>query len=285
MSHSCFLKRLMAFAFLASAAAGTANAQLCVPPPNEVCDGATVFTNANLPYEITAPLGCSNDIVDKPYFDVFYRFDCTRTGTYLIHMCGSSGDTYIRIYADGCGWSDGVELAVADDECPGSPPSADPLLLVDLEAGQSYWLELGTWRPDPPWAPPPNSPYFLSVSFEAQPPGPAGRLDVEAGPESQLQIAKDGQDLTLSWGDSCVLDDTDYAIYQGQIDVMGDHEPFTCSTGGATSFTDQSPAGNVYFLVTANNGIVEGSYGMTTAGAQRPKGTPPCLPRYIADCP
>ena len=157
----------------------------CTPPSNELCDTAIVFTNADLPYEVTAPLGCVNDIIDRPYFDIFYRFDCSRTGTYLVHMCGSSGDTYLRIYGDGCGWLDGFELAVADDECPGSPPGADPLLLIELEAGQHYWFELGTWRPDPPWAPPLNSPYFFSVSFEEVPAGAAGRLDVEAGPEFQ----------------------------------------------------------------------------------------------------
>ena len=126
------------FAILVAAVSVVTLAGDCVPPSNEICDTATIFTNADLPYEITAPLGCVNDIVDKPYFDIFYRFDCSRTGTYLVHMCGSSGDTYLRIYGDGCGWVDGFELAVADDECPGSPPNADPLLIVDLEAGSRY---------------------------------------------------------------------------------------------------------------------------------------------------
>ena len=52
----------------------------------------------DLPYSVTAPLGCFNDIVDKPYFDVFYRYDCTVTAEHLIEMCDSAGDTYIRIY-------------------------------------------------------------------------------------------------------------------------------------------------------------------------------------------
>jgi hypothetical protein len=284
MVHRCSLKWSATFVTLA-AVASLATAGVCLPPPNEVCETAVVFTNSDLPYEVTAPLGCVNDVIDKPYFDVFYRFDCTQTGSYLIHMCGSSGDTYLRIYGDGCGWADGFEFAVADDECPGSPPSADPLLLVTLEAGQSYWLELGTWRPDPPWAPPPNSPYFFSISFEEDPPGPAGSLDVEAGPGFQLQIAKDGQDLALSWGDSCIPDDTDYAIYQGRLDVLGEHQPVTCSTDGATSYSAQSPTGDAYFLITPHNGIVGGSYGTTTAGGQRPQGSPACLPRFIAQCP
>jgi len=277
-----------AFVLLLLAAAMSWNtfAGDCVPPPNEVCETATVFSNADLPYEITAPLGCVNDIVDRPYFDVFYRFDCSQTGTYHIHMCNSSGDTYLRIYGDGCGWTDGFELAVADDECPGSPPSADPLLTIELEAGQHYWFEVGTWRPDPPWAPPLNSPYTLSVTLDGPSPGvPAGGLDVEAGPDSQLQIAKVDQSLNLSWGNSCVANDTDYAIYQGQLAVMGEHQPLTCSTGQATSYLLEAPTGNAYLLVIPNNGIVEGSYGLTSGGAQRPKGDPPCLPRYFLGCP
>jgi len=258
----------------------------CVPPPNEECGGATVFSNADLPYEVTAPLGCVNDEVDKPYFDVFYRFDCTETGTYHFQMCNSSGDTYLRIYTEGCGWADGSELAVADDECPGSPPNADPLLSIELDAGQQYWLEVGTWRPDPPWAPPLNSPYVLGVTLGGGSPGvPAGALDVAAGPGSQLQIGKAGSSLRLSWGDSCEVNDTDYAIYEGQLEALGDHVPFICSTAGETTHLVEPPADNAYFLVVPNNGIVGGSYGMTSSGAQRPKGDPPCLPRFFVTCP
>jgi hypothetical protein len=119
-----------------------------------------------------------------------------------------------------------------------------------------------------------------------QPPGPpAGSLDVESTPGSQLQIAKSGQDLTLSWGDSCLLDDTDYAIYVGQLGLFGVHEPFACSTGGATSHTEPPPAADAYFLVTPHNGVVEGSYGQTSSGGERPQGSPLCLPRFIAECP
>lgn len=141
----------------------------CVPPPNEECDGAIVLGTVDLPYSVTAPLGCVNDVIDKPYFDVFYRYDCTVTAEHLVEMCDSSGDTYIRIYTDGCGWAGGVEFATADDECPGSPPNADPLLLVTLQAGTTYWIEVGTWRAVPPWAPPLNSPYHLNISIPGAP--------------------------------------------------------------------------------------------------------------------
>lgn len=142
----------------------------CTSPINETCENAIVFSTGDLPFMANEPLACVNDVIDKPYFDSFYRYDCTQTGTHIIHMCDSSGDTYLRVYEDGCGWGDGVELATADDECPGSPPNADPFLAIELQAGQSYWIEVGTWRPEPPWAPPPNSPYTLSVTLEGQAP-------------------------------------------------------------------------------------------------------------------
>jgi formylglycine-generating enzyme required for sulfatase activity len=152
-----------------AAIASTAMGQECTPPPNETCEGEIVFTSAELPYSVTAPLGCFNDVIDKPYFDIFYRYDCTQSGIHTISMCDSSGDTYLRIYTGACGWSGGTELATADDECPGSPPNADPTLSIQLDAGTTYWIELGTWREVPPWAPPPNSPYNFNVSIEGMP--------------------------------------------------------------------------------------------------------------------
>ncbi len=142
----------------------------CVSPINEACDGAIVFTTTDLPFAINGSTACSNDVVDKPYFDAFYRYDATQTGTHIIDMCDSSGDTYLRVYSGGCGWVDGVEIAVADDECSGSPPNADPVLAIELQAGQSYWVEVGTWRPEPPWAPPANAPFVFNVTLEDQPP-------------------------------------------------------------------------------------------------------------------
>jgi len=135
----------------------------CVVPPNETCDGQIVFDTEDLPFADTGILGCANDVADKPYWDIFYRYDCTVSGAHTFEMCDSDGDTYIRIYINGCGWGDGDEFAVADDECPGSPPNADPLLTVALEAGTSYWIELGTWRPDAPWGAP-NLPFRFNVS-------------------------------------------------------------------------------------------------------------------------
>jgi len=149
-------------AWLGAVLAPPATTQTCTPPSNEDCAGALAFTFAQLPFSHAGLLGCTNDMVDRPYFDVFFRYDCTASGLHEFGLCDSDGDTYIRIYTGGCGFADGEEFAVGDDECPSSPPNADPLIAVTLTEGTPYWIEVGTWRPDPPWGAP-NLPYTLTV--------------------------------------------------------------------------------------------------------------------------
>ena len=141
----------------------------CVSPSNETCAGAILFMESQLPLNISAVYGCEENTIpfgDMPYRDTYYRYDCTCTGFYRVDMCGSTSDSALRIYIDGCGFIAGSELITGDDECPGgSPPPADPLVTVLFEAGRSYWFELGTWRPCPPFAPTePNAPINFNVS-------------------------------------------------------------------------------------------------------------------------
>jgi len=155
-----------ALAGAAILATGAAGGGTCDPPHNETCSGQVVFTTADLPYADSGLIGCVNDIIDKPYWDIFYRYDCAITADHTFEMCNSAQDAYIRIYINGCGWADGDEFAVGDDECPGSPPNADPRITVPLVAGTPYWIELGTWRPDQPWGAP-NIPFVFRVTVES----------------------------------------------------------------------------------------------------------------------
>ncbi len=75
----------------------------CTQPINEECDGAVVFCTDDLPFHYTGPLGCVNNIVDKPYRDIFFRYDSTCAGEVTFDMCDSEGDTFIRIYTGACG--------------------------------------------------------------------------------------------------------------------------------------------------------------------------------------
>ena len=52
----------------------------CVTPSNETCDGQIVFDTDDLPLDTSGIIGCVNNVIDKPYWDIFYRYDCFRSG-------------------------------------------------------------------------------------------------------------------------------------------------------------------------------------------------------------
>lgn len=141
-------------------------AQSCTEPTNERCDGAIEFVFDDLPLTINGLLGCENNMVDRPYFDLFYRYDCTVAGNYQFDMCGSTGDSYMRIYFDGCGFLPASEWIEDDDGCPGTPNTLDPMITINLEAGRSYWIEVGAWRPAEQFPPNANDPFILNVEYQ-----------------------------------------------------------------------------------------------------------------------
>ena len=61
------MRQTALFVVAASWTIGSVCAQECVLPPNETCEGAVVFTTDDLPFEFEGPLGCVNDIPDKPF--------------------------------------------------------------------------------------------------------------------------------------------------------------------------------------------------------------------------
>lgn len=104
--------------------------------------------------------------------------------------------------------------------------------------------------------------------------GPAGfPLDVTPAPGGQV---------LLTWGDSCVAGDIDYAVYEGTLGAWSSHAPLLCSTGGLTQSTIAPSAGSTYFLVVPRNAAREGSYGARSDGTERPAGVPACLPQKVA---
>ncbi len=112
----------------------------CTPPANETCATAReiTFTEIQNGYFDFGNLGCADDCTGTPYHDVFYRYDCTCTGSYTFDMGYSDGDTYMNIYSGSCG---GTPI-VSDDDSYGD---WDPLITLTLTAGTSYWIECGSW--------------------------------------------------------------------------------------------------------------------------------------------
>ena len=94
-----------------------------------------------------------------------------------------------------------------------------------------------------------------------------------------------GSDIVLAWGASCLVSDTDYAVYEGVIGSFTSHLPKFCSTSGLTTITLTPAAASSYYIVVPRNGSREGSYGTDGTGTQRLQGSAFCLPQAIATCP
>ena len=80
-----------------------------------------------------------------------------------------------------------------------------------------------------------------------------------------------------------MLDDVDYAVYEGVLGDFGSHEPAMCTTGGLNVAAFAS-AGDHYYLVVPVNELREGSYGAASDGSPRTQGIASCLPQAAASC-
>ncbi len=109
---------------------------------------------------------------------------------------------------------------------------------------------------------------------------PDGRFT--AGP--LLNVTKSGANITLTWGAACGFA-SDYATYEGDLEVSNSLQQRFCSSGGATTVTFTPAAANRYYLVTPLSGGNEGSYGKTSNGVERSPAATACVPQIIAVCP
>jgi uncharacterized repeat protein (TIGR01451 family) len=100
-----------------------------------------------------------------------------------------------------------------------------------------------------------------------------------------LRVNRVGNQLVLFWGPSCLPSDGDYEIYEGVLGSFDSHQSVACSTHGDLTFSHALPATSTYYLVVPANFRFEGSYGLSSAGAERPVGVTTCLPRAIGTCP
>jgi hypothetical protein len=113
-----------------------------------------------------------------------------------------------------------------------------------------------------------------------------GRItDQQDAGSAALTLEKaDGDAITLSWGESCVATDDDYAIYEGTLGTYYDHAPRFCTTDGVLTKTFVPADGLHYYLVVPRNDLEEGSYGGDDAGNERPASTSSCQPQALGVC-
>ena len=115
-------------------------------------------------------------------------------------------------------------------------------------------------------------------------PGGSSAAGMILGAPLRLSKVAGGIDIALSWDDSCLATDTDYAIYEGEIGSYYSHRARFCTTGGATTKTFAPLTGNSYYLVVPLSSSHEGSYGIDGDNVERMVGQVLCLPQQIADC-
>ncbi len=127
--------------------------------------------------------------------------------------------------------------------------------------------------------------HFDNVYFAVTPPSAGAVPDGTHVPGTPLTVTDPGTgDITLSWDPSCGMSDDDYEIYEGSIGNYYDHALRFCSTGGATTITFTPKAGGTYYLVVPSDGSIEGSYGLDSAGIERPPSQSACKAQTIGVC-
>ena len=101
-----------------------------------------------------------------------------------------------------------------------------------------------------------------------------------------LRASKNGGNVILSWGSSCSDAAADYTIHEGTLGTWYSHEAVACTTNRVTSATVTPGAGRRYFLVVPVTADAEGSYGLSSAGVERPKSPVGCRDVWVTQrCP
>ncbi len=93
--------------------------------------------------------------------------------------------------------------------------------------------------------------------------------------------------IVLSWSPSCLPGAVDYGIFEGILGIYYSHKVLDCDDDGTPLIEDVSPAGfDAYYVVVPFNGVDEGSYGLDSFGAERPRVGTVCLTgQVITPCP
>ena len=198
----------------------------CAPPANETCAAATVISGSATPYSTSGVLGCSDDCSGTGYFDVFYSFTPTYTGTYTADMGLSAGDTYMRIFSGSCCGT----LVASDDDSYGD---MDPTITLTLTGGTTYYFELGSYSSSGMG----NSPYNFNLIRNCT--APANETCAGATEITYAQIA-------AAYNTAGTLGCTDDCSGQGYNDLF---YLYNCTCTGSYTFDMRNSDGDTYMRI------------------------------------
>lgn len=128
-------------------------------PSNEDCAGALPLTDGTTAFDTTGavtgtnlsgfcnPSSGGNDAINR---SVWFTYSATVTGLLIVDTIGSGEDTRLAGYGPGgCAAIPGSVLACDDDTGSGNQPPWDALISFPIEAGNTYWIEVGGFAPSP----------------------------------------------------------------------------------------------------------------------------------------
>jgi hypothetical protein len=255
------------------------------------CAGAAVV--GPLPYTTTGSLDLSDDCNGRPYNDVFYVFTAPAAAFYSFDMCGSTGNTWMRIWLNGtCCVGDTL---ANDDGCGGS--TDDPKITTPLAANQVVYIECGRRTA--------TTSSSRSSSFHVERISPAGDLCSEAqavaipsqnsgstanatldvapicadtvaptAPGVWYKVVGTGTLLTASTCNTTTNYDTKLTIYSGSCDnlvcVAGNDDAAGCNLRSTVSWCGQ--AGVTYYILVHGYSTFTGNYRLDISS-----GDPCCL--------
>ncbi len=125
---------------------------------------ATVIPAA--PYNDTGTLGATDDCLGRPYNDVFYIYTVQAAGSHTFDMCGTPGDTYLKLWLNHTGACVAANFYTSDDVCDMAPQ-----LSLTLAVGDVVIIECGNYSAGTPGS------YLFNVSAP-QPPPPGDNCGV-----------------------------------------------------------------------------------------------------------
>jgi hypothetical protein len=164
------------------------------------------------------------------------------------------------------GWRGVVGLLPADLQ------STHDAAIFDIDGDDDLDLVLGRCSGTNVW---------INVSL---PPVVGGSVPDGSGDAPLRLVRLPNGSLRLFWSDSCAAGDFDYGVYSGPLTDLAALAPLQCSTSGATFVTITPPAGDAFFLVVPNNGIIEGSYGRNGENVERGVSQAACYAQALAGC-
>jgi hypothetical protein len=94
--------------------------------------------------------------------------------------------------------------------------------------------------------------------------------------------------LILQWGTPCndaTTPSQDFAIYRGAVGDYANYNSVACTTGRTTNYLAVGAPDDSFYLVVPRTSANEGSYGLTSGGAERPVAAAPCQPQSVGACP